>query len=352
MHDAIMRSPTDTHMDDTEDTMMIDSIQTKRAQETKKGGGSSKRKKNAELATGLKDTPRDFWLGIMAIEQLAIDEGVKTKDCRPSMKKADLIELGISDPEAEEMSQLYKIAFPHVKQMFYPLERQDGKGGQHFNLTQLPIETEVDPGTGLSLDYHVAVHFDNPSTDYMHNEILTMVTSRLAHMKIELGIGLAEPIYISCKEKERNSKVKFWTGTVKIHLKHPKVDGIGLLKGLRLFILTIDTIPTLGKVCKCYDSIARNTLLSTKIENPKLHLITACELQRDVLVESFRRGYDYEIASVQKVKEETWGWLIVSSIFWLSPSFSAKITKLVIVKGDSQVEASCQCETRAIAVLR
>ena len=147
VHEAIMRSPIDTHTDDPEDTMMLESIQTKRAQESKKGGSANKRKKNAELATGLKDTPRDFWLGIMAMEQLAIDEGVKTKDCRLSMKKADLIELGILETEAEEMSQLYKIAFPHVKQLLYPLERPDGKGGQHFNLTQLPIETEVDPGT-------------------------------------------------------------------------------------------------------------------------------------------------------------------------------------------------------------
>ena len=137
-----------------------------------------------------------------------------------------------------------------------------------------------------------------------------MASMRLAHMGIELGIGMAEPIYIPCKEKERNSKIKFWTGSIKIHLKHPKVDGISLLKGLRLLIITIDLAPTLGKVCKCYDSIARNTLLSTKIENPKLHLISATELHRDVLVESFRRGYNYEIASVQKVKEETWGWLI------------------------------------------
>jgi hypothetical protein len=137
-----------------------------------------------------------------------------------------------------------------------------------------------------------------------------MATARLTHMSIELGIGLAEPIYIPCKEKERNSKVKFWTGTIKIHLKNPKVDGIGMLKGLRPFILPIDKTQTIGKVCKCYDSIARNTLLSAKIENPKLHLISSSELHRDVLIESFRRGYDYEIASVQKVREETWGWLI------------------------------------------
>ena len=258
----------------------------------------------------MKDTPRDFWLGIVAMENLAIDEGINSKDCSPPMKKEDLIKMGMKESEAEEVSQIKKIAFPHVKQLLYPLERPDGKGGQHFNLTQLPIETEVDPRTGLSMDYHVAIHFDRPYTDYTHIEILNMTTTRLAFMGIELGIGMAEPIYIPCKEKERNSKVKFWTGTIKIHLKHPKLDGIGMLKGLRPFILVIDKTNTLGKVCKCYDSIARNTLLSTKIENPKLHLISSSELQRDVLIESFRRGYDYEIASVQKVKEETWGWLI------------------------------------------
>ena len=310
VHDAIMKSPIDVNMEDTEDTMLIETNQTKRTQETRKGSSSSKRKKNTELSTGLKDTPRDFWLGIMAMEKLAVEEGVKTIDYRPPIKKEELLATGMSEVEAVELGQPCRIAFPHVKQLLYPLERPDGKGGQHFNLTQLPIETEVDPGTGLSLDYHIAVHFEKPSTEYTHKEVLTMAIARLAFMKIELGIGLAEPIYIPCKEKERNNKIKFWTGTIKIHLKHPKTDGIGMLKGVRPFFLTIDNIQTLGKVCKCYDAIARNTLLSTKIENPKLHLISSSELQRDVLIESFRRGYDYEIASVQKAKEETWGWLI------------------------------------------
>ena len=164
-------------MEDTEDTMVIETTQAKRTQEAKKGGSSSKRKKNAELTTGLKDTPKDFWLGIVAMEKLAI-EGVKTKDCRPSMKKEDLIGTSISDGKAEEMSQVFKIAFPHVTQLLYPLERPDGKGGQHFNLTQLPIETEVDPSTGLSFDYHIAVHFERPSIDYT-NEILTMATTSM-----------------------------------------------------------------------------------------------------------------------------------------------------------------------------
>ena len=83
-----------------------------------------------------------------------------------------------------------------------------------------------------------------------------------------------------------------------------------MLKGLRLFILTLNKTQILGKICKCYDSIARKILLSTKIENPKLHSISSSELQKYILIENFRRGYDYEIASVQKIKEKTWGWFI------------------------------------------
>ena len=112
MHDAIMRSPTDTNMEDSEDTMVIELTQSKRTQETKKGSTSSKRKKSTELVTGLKDTPRDFWLGIVAMEKLAIDDGVKTKDCRPPIMKEDLVGMGISEGEAEEMSQMHKVAFP------------------------------------------------------------------------------------------------------------------------------------------------------------------------------------------------------------------------------------------------
>ena len=76
-----------------------------------------------------------------------IEEGVKAKDCRPTLKKEELIEMGIKEAGAGEMSQLSKIAFSHVKQLQYPLEISDGKGRQHFNLTQFLIETKVDPGT-------------------------------------------------------------------------------------------------------------------------------------------------------------------------------------------------------------
>ena len=41
-----MKSHIDTNMDDIEDTMVLDNIPTKRAQDPKKGGSSSKHKKN------------------------------------------------------------------------------------------------------------------------------------------------------------------------------------------------------------------------------------------------------------------------------------------------------------------
>ena len=210
--------------------------------------------------------------------------------------------MNISEAEAKEMSKICKIVFPHAKQLLYTLERPDGKGGQYFNLTQLSIKIEVDPCTRLYFDYHIVVYFDKPTTNYIHNEILTMTTTRLAHMSIKMGIGLVEPIYISCKEKE-TTKLRFWTCTINVYLKYPKVDDIDMFKGLRPFILTMDKIHNLGKLYKCDDSIARNNLLFTKIENPKLYLISSNELQTYVRIESFKRGYDYEIASMQKIEE-------------------------------------------------
>ena len=99
VHEAIMRSPTDTNMEDIEDTMVLETIPNKRAQDPKRGGSSSKRKKNVELSTGLKETPSEFWLGITAMEKLVTEEGVKAKDCRPPTKKEELIEMGMLEAE-------------------------------------------------------------------------------------------------------------------------------------------------------------------------------------------------------------------------------------------------------------
>lgn len=107
------------------------------------------------------------------------------------------------------MNQLCKIAFLYVNQLFYTLERPDRKGKQHFNLIQLPIEIRVDLDTWFSFHYNIAVYFERPSTDYTHNEILTIATTRSPYMSIKMRIQIAELIYISYKEKEKTAKSSF-----------------------------------------------------------------------------------------------------------------------------------------------
>lgn len=56
-----------------------------------------------------------------------------------------------------------EIAFPHTLQCLYPSIRSDGIIGQHFNLTQIPQEVEVNLTTDFALDYHVAIYFEKTS---------------------------------------------------------------------------------------------------------------------------------------------------------------------------------------------
>ena len=84
-----------------------------------------------------------------------------------------------------------------------------------------------------------------------------------------------------------------WTGIIKLHLLNPHIDGIALLTGIRIFIFHLEpqsSVGSLGKVCKSYNSIARNNNLSIKITNEALVGITAHDLFLDVLENSFRRG--------------------------------------------------------------
>ena len=119
---------------------------------------------------------------------------------------ADKIKKGLTKMEASELHQVGKISFPHVKQLLYPTDKPDGKGGQHFNLTQLSMETEIDSHTRISLDYEIVVFFEKPTTDFTHDKIFTRVIKRLIKMNIQFGSRMAKPIYLLYKEKEKNSK--------------------------------------------------------------------------------------------------------------------------------------------------
>lgn len=108
-----------------------------------------------------------------------------------------------------------------------------------------------------------------------------------------------------------NGSAIHWSDTIKLHLKHPGVDGINLLSGARPFILKLDNdTPTVGKVCKGYNAVARNNLLSVKIASPSLANVEGYELHPEVLIDGFKRKHDYEITNVQKNPADTWAWLL------------------------------------------
>ena len=155
-------------------------------------------------------------------------------------------------------------------------------------------------------------------------------------MRITLGSRIAEPIAILC----RNGSNRHWTGTIKLHLKYPGVDGINLLSGIRPFILTLDGKMTVDKVCKSYNTVARNNLLSVKISSPSLADVSGHGLFREVLEESFKRKQELEITGVQKNIKETWAWLVAPTpaqaekIVKFKASFRNEVIQATIKTGD------------------
>ena len=221
-------------------------------QGTKRNGSSrttSAEKKNKPAPRETSAPKRQLWLGFEMMEKLAFEEGAPLSFTPTPIH--NLIKNGFLGSEAKEFLKAVH-SYPHVNQTCFPLCRPDGIAGQHFNITQLPFEIETNPDTGLSLDYHVAIYFHKPTRHYTHEEILALTQARLKEMKIALGKKIAEPIAILC----RNGSIRQWAGTIKLHLKHPGVDGISLLKGTRPFIITLEEVLTVGKICSSQKQLA------------------------------------------------------------------------------------------------
>lgn len=92
-------------------------------------------------------------------------------------------------------------------------------------------------------------------------------------MNIELEIGIVEAIYIYCKEKEKKNKIKFWSKTIKLHLKYLEIYILALFIGTNPFIMEIDGCTILRKIYKSWDSVAQSTLLFVEIDHSKLYSI-------------------------------------------------------------------------------
>jgi hypothetical protein len=125
------------------------------------------------------------------------------------------------------------VAFPRVSQTLYPSAMGDKVLGQHYNLTQIPFEVEVNPDTGLSLDFHVTIFFE-------HDEILDKAPKRFEEMGIPLGTNIPHPISVLYKHTKTKEEPRIWVGILKAHLLQPEVHGIDLLQGVRPFLLKLD----------------------------------------------------------------------------------------------------------------
>ena len=79
---------------------------------------------------------------------------------------------------------------------------------------------------------------------------------------------------------------------------------------------------TVGKVYKSYNTIARNNMLSVKINSPSLGNVMGHALFKEIVEESFKRGQELEITGVQKNTTETWAWLVAPT-----PTQAEKIVK-------------------------
>ena len=296
--------------------------------------GQHQRRKRKKLTLKETDTPpTNFWLGFDMMERIAIDEGAP--HCFTPTSTHNLIKSGFSEEAKEYLNSVH--SYPRVNQSCYPLHRPDGIAGQHFNITQLPFEIEVDPDTGLSQDYQVAIYFEKPIHQHTHEKILKATQDSLKDMRITLGSRIAEPIAILC----RNGSNMHWAGTIKLHLKYPGVDGINLLSGIRHFILTLNDKMTVGKVCKSYNTVVRNNILSVKISSPSLAEVSGHGLFREVLEESFKRKQELEITGVQKNIKETWAWLVAPT-----PAQAGKIVKFKASFRNEVIHASIKTGDR------
>lgn len=157
------------------------------------------------------------------MESLAYDASLPPITTRTPI--AELIKLGYNANEAEEIHTA-KMSFPRVLQKLWPINRPDNISGQHVNLTQLPSDIEVHPMTKLSLDYQILLHFEKPATRFTHDNIMKKALLRLSSTNVILGDQIGEPIAILCQGPKI---ARFWSGMIKLHLKHPDIDGLALL---------------------------------------------------------------------------------------------------------------------------
>ena len=238
-----------------------------------------------------------MWVGFHMQEALLLQRG--KKELKEKRTDEEFSATGTRINEIQEFHSLRR-AFPRTKQMLYPTERPDAVPGQHLHFTQIPMYENISQDTGLTEGFHVTIRFDGEYKQLSRQEVKTACMERLRHMNIPLGSTYTNPIDIGINTVMRN-----WAGFVKIHLQHPKKDGLALLRGERAFVMKLgDGERVIGKVEKGFELITKAKNMRLHLKGTSLRGSTAIDILRTIMSESYYEGREIEILSLTKADEE------------------------------------------------
>ena len=68
-----------------------------------------------------------------------------------------------------------------------------------------------------------------------------------------------------------------------------------------------------GKICKSYDTIASSEMLSIKITSDHIKDESWYTVYEEIILERFKRGFNYEITHVGKIKIQNYVWIVATS---------------------------------------
>lgn len=264
-----------------------------------------------------------LWLGFKALNALNESKGLGQIAHR---SVSELVKFGMSEKEALECQNCVS-SYPYVPQEMWPSINDLGE--QDYHHTQIP--SGIDVCDGFAMDYHIALFFQLDDMIIPKEEALEKIIKRLDDMKILLGDEISDPIAIMCTHGGKQ-----WSGHAKIHLKNVQEDGTNLLHGLRPFIIRLsDNKFHKGKICKSYDTIASSEMLSIKVTSDSLKDENWFTVFEEIIIESFKRGHNYEITHVRKVESHNYAWIVATS-----PEQVTNIRKNKITFGHEGIDVS------------
>ena len=238
-----------------------------------------------------------MWIGFQMHEALSIQRG--KRELQENRTNEEFHTLGTPDNEIHEFRTVRR-AFPRTQQILYPSERPDAVPGQHLHFTQIPMYERISHDTGLTDGFHITIRFDGEYKLLSRKEVKTACLERLRHMNIPLGTAYSNPIDIGINTVTRN-----WAGFIKLHLQHPKRDGLALLRGERAFIMTMgDGERVIGKVEKGFELITKAKNMRLHLKGEALRNNSAVDILRSLMGESYYDGREIEILSLTKSEVE------------------------------------------------